>query len=144
MKQTKITIIVKDNLTSKTRTHVLTARESLSDIYMDFDRVSDAVCGDILERLKPDILKAANRDLGRSGRNENGKVVWRLEFHDDGEMHWNANDEHKPNTNGWRTVITCTSKEFDAMDEKATIIYKRLMRENGRVDYVEFYKAMNE
>lgn len=69
--------------------------------------------------------------------------VWRLEFHERFGLHWNLNDEDPPNTAGFRTVLTCTDDEHDNVTEKVDAIWEALMRENGRVDYYELYKAMN-
>ena len=69
--------------------------------------------------------------------------TWRLEFHDHAGMHWNLNDEHPPNTFGFRTVLTCTDEELDKVDDKATTVWDELIAAHGKVDYLDFYKAMN-
>jgi hypothetical protein len=69
--------------------------------------------------------------------------VWRLEFHDEDGMHWNLNDEEPPNTLEFRTVVTCTEDEFDEVNDKATAVWFELIEAHGKVDYLEFYKAMN-
>jgi len=69
--------------------------------------------------------------------------TWRLEFHDEAGLHWNLNDEVPANTFGFRTVLTCKDDDVEDIDEKATAVWWRLVDAHGRVDYVEFYKAMN-
>lgn len=68
---------------------------------------------------------------------------WRLEIHDQLGLHWNLNDEDPPNTLGFRTVLVCGDDEHDEVDLKAGMVYETLMEQCGRVDYLEFYKAMN-
>lgn len=143
MKKTRLTITVTDNVSKRTTTHILQERDLLSEIYSDYEGVIEAIGGDVLARLKKAIMKAAKRELGAGARNANGDVIWRLEFHDTDGLHWNANDEDKPNTHGWRTVITCTENEFDEVDQKAEDVWKSLKAAHGKVDYLEFYKAMN-
>ena len=144
MKKTSVTITVTDNVSRRTTTHVLRERDLLSEIYSDYDGVMDAISGDVLARLKKSIMKAAKRELGGGGRNANGDVIWRLELHDTDGLHWSVSDEHKPNTHGWRTIITCTSDEFDEIDQKAEDVWKELKAAHGKVEYLDFYKAMNE
>lgn len=139
----KITVTITDNHTKRQTSYTMLERDGLEAMYNQFDGVMDAISHDVLARMKPAIMKAAEREMGKRARNTNGEVVWRLEFHDEEGMHWNANDEDKPNTNGYRTVITCTHQEFDAMDLKAEETYNRLLAKNGRVEYLDFYKAMN-
>jgi len=68
---------------------------------------------------------------------------WRLEVHDQMGLHWNLNDEDPPNTLGFRTVLVCGDDDHDEIEAKAEEVYMWMMKEHGRVDYLEFYKAMN-
>lgn len=97
-------------------------------------------------RIRMDDLPCEGQDMAEWTENIRKKYpdVWRLELHEDMGLHWNLNDEDPPNTLGFRTVLTCSDSELDEVDARASSVYERLMLENGEVDYVEFYKAMND
>lgn len=122
-------------------------------------RLAQDVCRDVfLESVKeerlPPLPRLRMEDLPDAGDTESmvdfhARMVekygntWRLEFHDQAGLHWNLNDENPPNTFGYRTVLTCTDEELDEVDYKATTVWCELISAHGKVDYLDFYKAMN-
>ena len=101
-----------------------------------------------LPRMKMDDLPDANDTSEtfaewHARMSEKYPSKWRLEFHDEMGLHWNLNDEDPPNTFGVRTVIECGDEELDEVDERATAVGDELMKVKGKVEYLDFYQAMN-
>ena len=62
MSKTRITVTITDNKTKQETTYVLRERETLSEMYSDFDGEMDAIGRDVLDRFRPAILRAAKRE----------------------------------------------------------------------------------
>ena len=62
MSKTRITVTITDNKTKQETTYVLRERETLSEMYSDFDGEMDAIGRDVLDRFRTAILRAAKRE----------------------------------------------------------------------------------
>lgn len=148
-----------DELVSIAEQEYKSSRHALAYEKLQALRLAQDVCRNVFfESIDPERLPPLPRlkmdDLPDVGSTEpavdfHARMVekygntWRLEFHDQAGLHWNLNDEEPPNTFGFRTVLTCTDDEFDEVDEKATAVWDELMKAHGKVEYLDFYKAMN-
>ena len=72
-----------------------------------------------------------------------GENVWRLMWHETDGPLWDLNDSYQHILHGERTVLFCGDKEQSALDDKAEATWDRIFKQKGRVEFEEFYKAMN-